>query len=325
LNDVQEEGMKAAIIDRRGQPPRYGEFADPEPREGYTAVRVLAAGLHPIVKALAAGGHYGSTGGVPCVPGVDGVGRLPDGRRAYIGFAPAPYGTFSERTLAPAGVRGVALPDELDDATVAGFLNPAMAAWLALAVRAELLPGENVLVLGATGVAGRLVVQFARHLGAGGLVAAGRDPGSLATLPTLGADRVIDLGEPTEVVAEAVAASSADVVVDFLWGAPAEVTLGALARRGLDNGARRVRYVQIGETAGAELTLRAASLRSTGVEILGSGAGSVPIERIMAEMPRVLKLAADGSARLDVETVPLADVADAWQRETHGRRLVVVP
>lgn len=317
--------MKAAIIDRIGQPPRYGEFADPEPRNGYTEVEVLAAGLHPLVKALAAGEHYGSTGVLPCVPGIDGVGRLPDGSRAYIGFAPPPYGTLSERTLVPAGTGGVQLPDELDDATIAGFLNPAMGAWLPLTVRAELQPGENVLVLGATGVAGRLAVQFARRLDAGTVVAAGRDRASVAALLGLGTDRTIDLGESRESIEDAVAECGADVVIDFVWGAPAEATLAALGRRGLDNAARRVRYVQVGESAGPELTLRAASLRSTGVEILGSGAGSVPVERIIAEMPGVLALATNGSVRTDVETVPLVEVEKAWQRETAGRRLVFVP
>jgi NADPH:quinone reductase-like Zn-dependent oxidoreductase len=71
--------MKAAVVQSFSAPPRYADFADPVPVDGEVLVNVTAAGLHPIVKALASGKHYGSTGELPFVPAVDGVGRLDDG------------------------------------------------------------------------------------------------------------------------------------------------------------------------------------------------------------------------------------------------------
>ena len=92
--------MNAAVVHSFDSPPRYTTFAEPFAAEGERIVTVSAAGLHPIVKALAKGAHYGSTGELPFIVGVDGVGRLEDGTRVYFGVARSPFGTFSERALA---------------------------------------------------------------------------------------------------------------------------------------------------------------------------------------------------------------------------------
>src|SRR5271163_3173238 len=105
--------MNAAVVYAFNQPPRYTTFADPVPAEGERLVQVKAAGLHPIVKVLANGTHYGSTGELPFIPGVDGVGRLEDGKRVYFGSARSPFGTFSDQALAP-GWMLVELPERLD-------------------------------------------------------------------------------------------------------------------------------------------------------------------------------------------------------------------
>jgi NADPH2:quinone reductase len=91
---VKVEGgvtMKAAVVHVPGQPPRYESFPDPVPGEHEAVVQVTAAGLHPVVKTLAGGSHYGSTDRLPLVPGVDGVGRLDDGRRIYFAGPRAPH------------------------------------------------------------------------------------------------------------------------------------------------------------------------------------------------------------------------------------------
>src|ERR1700679_3081765 len=72
--------MNAAIVESFAKGPRYGSFADPVAEAGEVLVQVEAAGLHPIVKALANGTHYGSTGKLPFLPGVEGGGRLGEGR-----------------------------------------------------------------------------------------------------------------------------------------------------------------------------------------------------------------------------------------------------
>jgi NADPH2:quinone reductase len=162
--------MNAAVVDSFAKAPRYGSFADPVAEAGEVLVTVEAAGLHPIVKALANGTHYGSTGALPFVAGVDGVGRLADGTRVYFGVSRPPFGTFAERAVTNAAL-SVQLPDGLDALTAAGIANPGMSSWVALQYRAQFRAGESVLILGATGAAGHLAVQIAKRMGARRVVA----------------------------------------------------------------------------------------------------------------------------------------------------------
>jgi NADPH:quinone reductase-like Zn-dependent oxidoreductase len=178
--------MNAAVVEAFDRPPRYAEFADPVPSDGELLVTVTAAALHQIVRALAAGTHYGSTAQLPFVPGVDGVGRLPDGTRVYFGRTQDRYGTFAERSITLPFLT-LPLPDSLDDATAAAMMNPGMSSWVALTARARFVPGESVLILGATGTSGHLAVQIARRLGATRVIAAGRNPEALAEAASLGA------------------------------------------------------------------------------------------------------------------------------------------
>ncbi len=111
--------MNAAVVSAFDAPPRYSVFAEPVAAEGEKIVTVTAAGLHPIVKALANGTHYGSPAELPFIAGVDGVGRLQDGRRVYFGISRGPFGTFAER--APAASRMcLPLPDGISDVTACG-------------------------------------------------------------------------------------------------------------------------------------------------------------------------------------------------------------
>jgi NADPH:quinone reductase-like Zn-dependent oxidoreductase len=320
--------MKAAVVRAPGQPPSFQEFPEPVPAEGEVLVTVTASGLHPVVKALAGGTHYGSADGFPLVPGVDGTGRLADGTRVYFGGVRHPHGPMAERAAVPAAMC-LPLPDEVPDAMAAAIMNPGISAWLALTGRGRLAEGGTVLVLGATGAAGRIAVQLARHLGAGRIIAAGRDPGRLAGLSALGADVTIRLDEPgldlPATIAEAAAGTHIGVIVDYLWGAPAEAAIQAVTRRGLSHTAGPVRLVEVGQAAGATITLPASVLRGSGLEISGSGAGSVPPAEIAAAVPRFMALAAAGAIDLGVDEVALADVERAWNAGSDGRRVVLIP
>jgi len=87
--------MKAAVIESPGRGPRFADFAEPVVTGGETLVEVTAAGLHPIVRMLASGEHYGSQGVLPMIPGIDGAGRTPDGTRVYFGAVRAPWGPMA--------------------------------------------------------------------------------------------------------------------------------------------------------------------------------------------------------------------------------------
>lgn len=319
--------MNAAVVHTLGSPPRYEQFDDPVARESELVVDVRAAGLHRVVRAIASGAHYLSTTQLPFVPGIDGTGRLADGSRVYFAVARSPFGSFAERSLTKRDLC-VPAPESLDDVTVAAIANPAMSSWAALTLRALLVAGESVLVLGATGVAGELAVQVAKRLGARRVVAAGRSRERLEELQSLGADATIALGGDREALVAAfqneIAQSGVDVVLDYLWGEPAEIVLEALAGKGLDN-ARRVRFVHVGSQAGQTITLPGATLRSSAVEIMGSGFGSVPLEKIMQSLAQFLAEAGSRPFRMQTRAVPLGEVEAQWGAEAQYTRTVFVP
>jgi NADPH:quinone reductase-like Zn-dependent oxidoreductase len=126
--------------------------------------------------------------------------------------------------------RAIELPDGADVTKVAAAMNPAMSSWVALRRRVPLQPGQSVLVLGATGNAGTMAVQIAKRLGAGRVIGAGRDPGRLHALLSLGADEVVPLTDDQDATDRALgaAAGGVDIVIDYVWGKPAEHAIMAL-------------------------------------------------------------------------------------------------
>ena len=322
--------MHAAVLYAIGKVPRCQEFAEPEANEGEVIVRVRAAALKPIDRQLASGEHYASQQQFPVVCGTDGVGTLADGSRVFFAGPRAPFGAMAERAVV-AGMRCFPLPDNVDDITAAAVFNPGLSAFGALKWRAQLAPRETVLILGATGVTGKLAIQTAKLLGAGRVLAAGRNEQVLSALHELGADATVRLdktgAELTELFARAADGKGFDVVVDYLWGPPTEALLAAITRKDFNPAASRVRLVQVGENARATISLPAAVLRSSRLEILGAGSGSAPASRQMWDeaIQWLLANVARGALRIDTEKVALAEIESEWGKERHGRRAVVIP
>lgn len=325
--------MKAAVLHAQGELPRFEDFPEPIPtNENETVVRVKAASLKNLDRSLARGSHYDSHRSFPTVVGLDGVAVLEDGTRILTGARP-PYGMMAEKALISKEWY-VPVPDTIDDATAAALPNPGLSAWFSLTWRAQLQPGDTVLLLGATGVTGKMAIQLAKHLGAGRIVATGRNAAVLETLPELGADEVVSLNQSDEELKKSfldeVRKFPVDVVLDYVWGRPAELLLDVLTGHDLTAEARRTRYVQVGEMAGPVISLRAATLRSSMIELYGQGGGSVPRD-VMAKVPTetlpyLFDLVAQGKLHIDTEEVPLSDVTEAWQRrDSNGRRIVIVP
>lgn len=203
-------------------------------------------------------------------------------------------------------------------------LNPGGAAWKALMVAGELAAGDRVLVLGATGASGRIAAQLATRHGAR-VVVAGRNQRVLDQLVARGADAAVRVDRRRDELAAAIAAAGPyDLVVDYLWGAPAEAAFAALAHAGGDTG--RIRYVVVGMTAGQQAALPAMTLRRAPVLLFGSGIGGpAPLAEAAAAYGSVLALAAAREIVLDIDPVPLADVEKAWAQPGSGRRVVFVP
>ena len=314
--------MKAAIVLRAGQTPVYGDFDEPVPSSGEHRITVTAAALSQVVKSRASGAHYSSSGQFPFVVGVDGVGRLDDGRRVFFVLPKAPYGSMAERAVI-SSAQCLPLPDDLDDVTAAAIANPGMSSWAAFTERARLKAGETVLINGATGTSGRLAVQIAKHLSAKTVIATGRNADVLKSLAKLGADVTIPLSQDDAAMEDAFKphfAAGVDVVLDYLWGASAERLLIAGAKAG--RSAVPIRFVQIGSISGSDITLPSAVIRSSAIELMGSGIGSVPLERFLHVIGELLRAATPGKLQIAAKPIPLSDVEQAWREDDSARRTV---
>ncbi len=316
--------MKAAVVSSFDSPPRYQDFGVPVPAgDDEVLVDVLAAGVHPRVRSQADGSHYTSTGTLPLVPGVDGVGRGPDGLLRYFVLPDTTMGAMAEQTVIDVR-RSIVLPAGTDPVTVAAAMNPAMSSWVALRQRVPFQAGQDVLVLGATGNAGQMAIQVAKRLGAGQIIAAGRDPGRLATLPALGATATIPLGASDRGDRLAKTAADVDVVLDYLWGQPAADAMTALITNRADR-SRPLSWIEIGSVAGPAAPIPSAALRAARLQLVGSGQGSVSTREYLAELTVLARELAAGTITVDARPVPLADVEQAWSATPTNHRLVLVP
>jgi NADPH:quinone reductase-like Zn-dependent oxidoreductase len=314
--------MKAAVVTSFDKAPEYGDFREPVAGSGEVLVKVSAAALSRLVRGQASGQHYSSDGNLPFVPGVDGVGRLPDGARVYFAFPKAPWGSMAELAAVQSALC-VALPDDLDDVTAAGAANPGMSSWAALKERARFVAGETVLINGATGVSGRLAIQIAKHLGAGVVIATGRNAASIEELPSLGADVTIPLDQApdrlTEVFRKVIKERGVNIILDYLWGTPAERLIAAIGGHGSPDGEPRIRYVQIGSVAGPTIALPGATLRSSGLELLGSGLGSISNAALLKSIGEMMKAIVPAKLTIHTEPVPLTEVGSVWNSTTTDR------
>lgn len=310
--------MHAAVVTAFDSPPRYAEVPDPVARdEDEMVVEVLAAGLHPRVRSQADGSHYSSTGALPLIPGIDGVVRDADGHLRYAILDDTSLGTMAQRTVIDRD-RSVVVPDDVDPVVLAAAMNPAMSSWVALRRRVTFRPGESVLVLGATGNAGRMAVQVARLFGASRVVGAARDVAALPSLIPLGADEVL----PLDRVADA---ADVDVVIDYLWGEPAAAAMVALVTARPDRG-RPLTWIQIGSVAGSACPVPSAALRAARLQIVGSGIGSVPGRDWQEELPQLVEAVTHGAFDVRAKVVPLSRVERAWSESpSGGERIVLVP
>lgn len=318
--------MKAAVVDRAGAAPSYRDFPDPLVEDGEALVRVEAVAVENVDRAIVAGTHYAAgqfQAGLPAIPCFDGIGRLPDGSLVGFGGLIPPYGALAQYVVVPA-THTAPIPEGIEP-PVAAVLSSAISA-MSMRTAADLHPGETVLVQGATGVAGRLAVKIARLLGAGRIVATGRNDDALRDLAAIGADAVINTAVSDVDLVEAFrdnAADGYDVVIDYLWGRPTELLARALIP---DSFAlpKPTRLVQVGESAGPAIRLTADALRTSGLEIYGAArnmtSGMAHAYEAVVDWVRTRELT------IDLTTMPLSQIEQAWARtDLRGTRLVIVP
>jgi NADPH2:quinone reductase len=309
--------MRAAVVSEVGRPPQPGQVDDPAPAAGDAVVEIQAAPINPIDLAVTAGRNPAGHPPLPFVPGCEGVGTL-DGRPVWVyrgGIGIARNGCMAERVTAPEEAI-VPVPDGADPAIAGAMGIAGMAGWASLSWRVPVREDDVVLVLGATGTVGTVAVQTARLLGARRVVAAGRDRDALDRVD---ADaKVLLEGDVVEAFREA-SDGGPTLVFDPLWGEPA-----AAAAEAAKPGAR---IVQLGQSAGATAPVTSAAIRFKGLEIYGFSNFTLPKDVLDREYARLVEHAMRGEIQVEIERLPLDDVATAWERQAQSphRKLVLIP
>src|SRR6266566_5203205 len=323
--------MPAAVIRTHAASPEYLFWPLPRRTRGQALVRVMAAPISPLDLLCASGKSYFGVPQLPYIPGVQGVGIVMEadafvpGQRVWFscdaGMKPgdgsmALYCVIDESSA-------LVLPDQIDNDLAAALGLSAIAAWMALTWRGKLQPGEQVLVLGASGAVGQVAVQAAKLLGAGRVIAASRDEAARARALTLGADAIVDLsGNDVDEISKRILAACEGplhLVIDPVWGLPAEAAVRVLATEG--------RLVNIGSAAGPTARFESAILRSKLHAILGYTNNALTREQKAEALTEIRTHAAAGRCTVERATLPLAKVAEAWKRQAAvaRRKLILVP
>jgi NADPH:quinone reductase-like Zn-dependent oxidoreductase len=325
----KQQQMKAAVIYGKDQLPEYVDYPEPAaPQPGELLATVRAVAIKHFDKSRASGVHYSADKpkGPGRIIGGDGVCILPDGKRVYaIGVS----GMLAERALIDAE-RMVVVPEGLDDSTAAALPNAVIGSAMALRFKAQLQPGDVVLINGATGFTGRVAVQIAKHYGAGKIIATGRNLASLQALKESGADVCIPIdGDEvafSALIREQHAIQAIDVVLDYLWGATAALILDCL--KGDGSFSNKQRFVSIGSMSGDLLPLSAAILRSVNLQLSGSGLGAwtqTEVAILFQDiLPEMFALTATGKLVAPTISIALPDIAQLWHYETSGGQRLVV-
>ena len=312
--------MKAAVLKQYGENPQYTEVAEPVvANSNQILVTPLASSIKQLDKGKASGQHYTNFGQLPAIVGMDGVVRLPDGQLAYA-MGLDGKGLMAEKALVDKRQLCL-LPTEIDPALAAAMPNTLMGSDVAMVRRGHIKAGDVVFVNGATGNTGLMAVQMAKYRGASFVIATGRNPEKLALLKKLGADQVISLKQTDEaIISELMTAYKAhpfDIILDYVWGKPAELVFAALKSVSFE---KQVKYITIGNMAGAEIPLASQLLRSRDLILMGSGIGSSlaqeDIAKYMAENASdVFKYAAAGHLTLLLNKFPLQEISKAWESD----------
>jgi len=275
-------------------------------------IKVVAAGLHQLVRSQAAGQHYSTKNApVPYIPGADGVGTTPDGQTVYFSSI-VTGGAFAEYVTVPRSAI-VPIPTGADPVHIAGLLNPGMSSWMALAARVDNLPKNfTVVIAGVTALSGKVAVEFVRQLGAGKVIGVARNAKEMATLKL---DHTVVLANnPSETKFGAV--GDVDVILDYLYGPAIVALLNALESK------VPTQYVQIGSLAGLDISLPGAVLRSKNITLRGAGPGSWSMSHFAKELPGLLAAVAR-LPNMDLKVRRLEEADEAWAAKRE--RTVFVP
>jgi hypothetical protein len=123
----------------------------------------------------------------------------------------------------------------------------------------------------------------------------------------------------------AIRAAEVDIVIDYLWGSPAQQAMMALLTARSDR-SRELNWIQIGSMAGPTIELPSVALRSANLRLQGNGQGAVSTQAYLNELPSLVDLINAGTIALKAKPIPLADIEKIWTRiDPPGERTVLIP
>ena len=285
--------MRAARIHALKKPPELVDLPDVD------GIRIEAVALNPLDVSVGSGVFYGGHPPLPYVPGCEAAGRREDGTLVYLfgdGHGVAKDGFLAER-VAVADAVVHAVPAGTDPALAAAVGIAGVAAWVPVAWKAKVGPGDRVLVLGGTGAVGQIAAQAAAMLGAASVVAVGRK--DLDRLPE-------EFGD-----------EGFTVCIDPVWGEP--------LADALQYAQRHARVVHLGQSAGPQSPLRSADVRGKELVIMGHSNFALSREEHDRAYLEILDCVRDGRIELPLHRFPLDRAAEAWelQRSGPGGKVVI--
>lgn len=329
--------MKAIIVHELGSIDngRLVELPDPVPAPGEVLIemRAVPANYVDIVQIT---GRYQFKPKLPYTPGKGPAGIVRGMGAGVTGF------TIGDRVIGMNEHSGYAemitvgqqdvykLPDRLAFVDAAAMSLGFDTSWMALRERARIKPGDNVLVLGATGAVGNAAVQLAKAMGAKVVMGAVASPDRFAAVKAAGADAMVDLSLPDmkeSLRAQVFAATGghgADIIIDPVGGEIFEAAIRSVAWRG--------RVVVLGFAAGGIPSLKVNYLMLKNCEV--SGMQISDYRRRTPELMRdcfteIFAFWEQGKVKAPPSiTMPLADYAKAMhmiERREARERIVLVP
>jgi NADPH2:quinone reductase len=295
---------RAARVHAHGKPLVVEEIDTPAPGDDEVLVEMAFAGVNPVDRYIAEG-RVAPDAPLPRTMGMEGAGRLAgDGQPVLVhggGLATKRDGAWAERVVAPRSAV-TEIPPGVDLAEAAGMGVAGVTAWRTATDQARVTADDRVLVLGASGGVGSMLVSLCRSLGARVWGQTG-NPDKAAFVTNQGAEEVVTAAAPDLIAA--VEPLAPTVIFDALGDGFSAAAIEALAPFG--------RLVSFGVSAGPMAEVNMQQIYRKGLTVYGYGGLIESPERMAAGKAAALAALADGRIRVAVaEVLPLSRVNDAF-------------
>jgi NADPH:quinone reductase len=296
--------VKAARLAAHGQPLSIEEAELAEPGPGETIVDLAYAGVNP-VDTYGALGRVAPDGPLPRTLGGEGAGTV-DGRSVLVrghGLGAMRDGLWAQAAVVPEAAL-VDIPDGVGLAEAAAMGVAGVTAWRTVTELAQVGPDDRVVVLGASGGVGSIIVSLAHGLGATVIGQTGNS-GKGDWIAAQGADHVLVCG-PAELAGQ-LDGLRPTVLFDPLGDGFTGAAIEALEPHG--------RLVLFGTSAGLTGELPLQQLYRKGLRIYGYGGLIEPSDALAAAIRAALGALARGEFSVAIDSVlPLAEVNTAFDR-----------